>query len=373
LSSLLRRVASTVAACALVTVGAQLLGITAASAHYNTVSGVAHCQQNGTYTVTWTVANTYPAENETATVKTYSPTPSLVSPNSLELAKSPDAGSTGTMTQTGIAGNATSATLSVDGLWHPDNFTEDADGTVTLTGTCTSKTPHQPTAPSAKNGACVNYTTTSPSVTIPSDKGVNYVLDTKSVSPGTYPVAAGSHTVSASSTTLTLTGTTHWTYTLTVASGSCSRTTATPVTPTLTQSECSGGAPTSPTLTLTHTRGIDYTVSKSAPYSAGQTVTVTALTHKGYVLGSLPASWTKTSDRRATRTITFNEAPAACSGTAGSTANNGENQGTTSGNSPIGLASTGIKTSLWITVGSLLVALGIACLVLGAPRRRFNR
>jgi hypothetical protein len=367
--SLIRRAVSAAAACGLAVIGAQLLGITPAAAHYNTVSGVAQCEQNGTYTVVWTVANAYAAEDETATVASKTPTASTVSPGSVNLAASGSPGSTATMTQTGIAGNSTTATLSVHGVWHPDNYTEDADGAVSLGGTCVSTNQHHATAPSAKNGACVNNTIVSPAVTIPHDSGVTYVLDSKTVGAGQHQVGAGKHTVSASSTTLTLTGTTQWTYTLKVAPGSCAENTrATPVTPSVTQSTCSGGTPTSPTLSLTHTRGIDYAVSTPGPYAAGQTVTVTAATHKGYVFGSLPAGWTKSNDRHASTSVTFHQAPAACSGTEGSNATNG---GTTSG-SPTGLANTGSQTGRMLAIGIGLLALGVACLVLGSGRRRFN-
>jgi hypothetical protein len=364
--SLFRRAATLVTASGLAVVGAQLIAVTAASAHYNTVSGVAHCQQDGSYTVTWTVVNSYPTEDETATVKAHAPD-SAVTPTSFDLAKSGTSGDSATVTQSGVAGSATTATLSVTGLWHPDNFTEDADGAVTLAGTCAAPA-HRPAAPSAQNGACIHNTIVAPSVSIPSDSGVTYSLDRKTVAPGSHDVTAGRHTVTAASTGVPLVGTTRWTFHLHVAPGSCGAKTTTPATPVVSQSRCSGGTPTSPTLVVHSTPQIGYTVSRSGPYRAGQRVRVIATTHAGYVFGSLPQGWTKRSATRAATTVTFSASPT-CSGAANEGAHH--HPAHTTGYTG-GLANTGSRTGELLTGGIALILVGLGCLLLAGRRRGYS-
>ncbi|MCF4122461.1 hypothetical protein L1785_15895, partial [Antribacter sp. KLBMP9083] len=78
-----------------------------------------------------------------------------------------------------------------------------------------------------------------------------------------------------------------------------------PVNPTVTQAVCVGGVVTAPTLVLATTTGITYTVAPAGPYTAGQTVTVTATLADGFAWGDMPAGWTQQSPTVATSSVTF--------------------------------------------------------------------
>ena len=307
MSSALRRLIAGGCTVVLLIVGVQLLGTTAASAHSNNVSGSGVCQSNGTYTVTWTITNDYDL-TETATVNSHAPSGSSLSTNSVNLAKSSVAGHSATISQTGIAGNVTSASLNVQGHWS-DNYSQADGGSVSLGGTC--QPTHTPTAPTWTNGKCdSNFNQVSPTITIPTDAGVSYTIDTQQRNAGTYQVSAGQHTVEATSSTLTLLKPTSWTFTLDAAPGDCN-TETTPVVPTVTQSKCDGNhQPTNPTLNLPSTLGITYSVNKSAPYSAGETVLVTAAASAGYEFKNVANNpWTFVDKKTETLSITFDAAP----------------------------------------------------------------
>ena len=85
---------------------------------------------------------------------------------------------------------------------------------------------------------------------------------------------------------------------------------ATPVAPTVTDASCVNGEVTVPTLELATTEGITYTASPGAPYSPGQSVTVTATLADGFEWGQLTRSWTELTPTTATYVVTF--APATC-------------------------------------------------------------
>lgn len=248
----IRRLLAGVVTIAIAILGFQLAGTVSASAHSNAVIGTVTCQSDGTYTVSWTVKNDY-NETETATVTSQSPTASTVSPSVLKLATY----GSGAIVQTGIAGSATSAALTVQGTWDGDNYSRSNDGSVTLAGTCQkSKAPAPATA---TNGQCVNREPVDPIVTIPSDTDVSYTLDGTSKGAGTYPVSPGHHLVVASSSSVTLTGQTSFPFDLTAAPGDCSES-VTPATPTFTVSKCVGYAPTGSTYTIPSTVGVDYLI-----------------------------------------------------------------------------------------------------------------
>jgi hypothetical protein len=239
-------------------------------------------------------------------------------------------------------------------------------------GTCAVPT-HRPAAPSAQNGACIHNTIVAPSVSIPSDSGVTYSLDKKAVAPGSHDVTAGRHTVTATSTGVPLVGTTEWTFHLHLAPGSCGAKTTMPVTPVISQSHCSGGTPTSPTLVVHSTPQIGYTVSKSGPYRAGQRVRVIATTHAGFVFGSLPQGWTKLSGTRAATTVIFTAAPT-CSGAANEGAHHHRTThipARTTGYTG-GLANTGSRTGELLAGGIALILVGLGCLLLAGRRRGYG-
>jgi hypothetical protein len=307
MSSALRRLIAGGCTVVLLIIGVQLLGTTAASAHSNNVSGTGLCQSNGTYTVTWTVTNDYDL-TETATVNSHSPSGSSLSANSVNLAKSSLDGHSATIFQTGIAGNVTSAALNVQGHWS-DNYSQADGGSVSLLGTC--KQEHQPKAPDYASGKCdSSFNPVSPTITIFADTGVSYTIDGQQRNAGTYQVSSGQHTVEATSSTLTLLKPTSWTFTLDPAPADCN-TEATPVVPTVTQSKCDNNhQPTNPVLNLPSTLGITYSVNKSAPYSAGQTVLVTAAASAGYEFKDIANNpWTFVDTKTETLSITFDAAP----------------------------------------------------------------
>jgi len=150
-------------------IGVGTLGAGVALAHANAVTGVASCQSNGTYSITWTITNDF---NLTETVTkngsstgggTYTPAfPFNITNN----------GSKNTV-QSGVAGNLTSVTLSVHGHW-TDNATHDASKTISLNGTCNQVTPVTPayvenktcggldTLTAAPNGNHITYSPANP-------------------------------------------------------------------------------------------------------------------------------------------------------------------------------------------------------------------
>ncbi|MCF4123253.1 hypothetical protein L1785_19985, partial [Antribacter sp. KLBMP9083] len=84
--------------------------------------------------------------------------------------------------------------------------------------------------------------------------------------------------------------------------------TTVPVNPTVTQAACPAGELIAPTLTLPPDgNGITYTVSPAGPYTAGQTVTVTATLSAGFAWGTLPAGWVEVSPTVATFSVTFDD------------------------------------------------------------------
>jgi hypothetical protein len=313
MAKLIRQIIAGIGALALLVVGVQLIGSTSATAHTNSVIGTALCQADGTYTVTWNVTNDYTG-TDVVTVPSWTPAGSQLSPATITLGSH----GTGPMSQTGIPGNATVATLTnVHGDWTDPADPWQADTgpvSVSLTKICLpSKTP---TAPTAHPGACVHNVIVQPSISIPGDAGISWALDNKPVAGNQdYPVSPGVHTVDASSTSLTLIGTTHWPFTLTQAAGDCGTKIATPVIPTVTQTRCVNHAPTAPTIVLQSTPGITYTVSRAAPYTPGETVVITATTATGYKFDSSaagwPSGWTMRSPTKAVSKIVL-QAPLNC-------------------------------------------------------------
>jgi hypothetical protein len=157
-------------AVALVVVGAAA----PASAHTPGISGVATCTSDGTYTVTWTYTTIkVPSTAEASTkVTAYSPTSSTLTTTdgvgkgtSIVLStysNAPIAGVqtrkgnfTATLTQTGIAGTSTSASVTVHSDWN-DGASGDATSPVTLDGKCGYTPP--PAGPSYDATASVSTT-----------------------------------------------------------------------------------------------------------------------------------------------------------------------------------------------------------------------
>ncbi|MDQ1555366.1 MAG: hypothetical protein QOI02_368 [Actinomycetota bacterium] len=145
---------------ALLAVGLALVGVAApASAHTSKVTGVAACQTDGTYTVTWTyVADNVPDNKEAETkVITFSPSGSVLAGGVLKGGQLflsvwtehqvnvpgvpvKTGNWTKTFTQSSIPGTANTATVMVQTDWKNGPSTDET-GTVTLDGNCKKPTP----------------------------------------------------------------------------------------------------------------------------------------------------------------------------------------------------------------------------------------
>jgi hypothetical protein len=305
---------------------ASLALVTAASAHASLISGTAQCQSNGTFTVSWTISNDWTladtiteASNVGGGTFVGLPTTIPASP-----AKTPPFKSV-TVLQTGIAGSAKTASLTVHSTWS-DNVTETNSGSVSLPAPCTSAT--AATAPTFTNATCSVATG---SYTIPSSTVADYFV---AIGNGA-PVAAPAGTVSEAVGTLikitakpvaggaALTGTTAWSATIHGASncgggGSSSPPpsngptppgshTVTPAVPTITQGVClsgkeSGAYYTIPGITgVTYLNGTTGVAAGQHPVAYGSSTTITAVALTGF---SFPAgtttTWTLAANKAAT-------------------------------------------------------------------------
>jgi large repetitive protein len=196
----------------------------------------------------------------------------------------------------------------------PDGWTRSSAtrATFTVTFNDVSCIPVEPVVPAVVQATCANGAVTAPEITPPTTTGVEYVLDP----PGPYD---GSADV-AVTVTATVTDGFGWTqmppgwtqvdaatatFTVQLTGTTCDE--VTPVAPGLTQAVCANGVVSRPTLTLAETDGITYSVDPSAPYVAGQSVTVTATLDPAGVgwPGQLPDGWQRVTATRATFEVTF--------------------------------------------------------------------
>jgi hypothetical protein len=295
--------------------------VTDASAHANIVHGSAVCQADGTYTISWTIANDY---NLSDTVSKVSNTGGgTLSGLPTTIAASPHTPyNTATATQTGVPGTATSAALTINGLWS-DGYHQQDGSSVTLGGNCVIPPTSTTTAGAAFTDATCAVATGS--YTIPASTTATYTV---AIGNGS-PVAASAGTVSEPVGTsivitahakqgFTLTGTTVWTHTIAAATG-CTTATPTPTptptqtpgtppappvsvlpaVPTLTQGACVAGKETSAFYTIPGITGVAYMANGvSAPAGThtvafGSTTTVTAAALGGYTFpAATVTSWT---------------------------------------------------------------------------------
>ncbi|GAA3518570.1 LPXTG cell wall anchor domain-containing protein [Actinocatenispora rupis] len=125
-----RRFLGLIAAAAIGLFGAFLIS-SPASAHDAAVKGTADCQSDGTYTVTWTIANDWTSAASITDVK--------AAPVDLKAAVADVAAkSSTTATQPAVPADAKQATLDFTARWS-DGYSMHKSGTVTLPGTCTPK------------------------------------------------------------------------------------------------------------------------------------------------------------------------------------------------------------------------------------------
>ena len=305
--------------------------VTDASAHANVVHGSAVCNQtDGTYTITWTVENDYNASETASEVSntgggTLSGLPATI-------AASPHTPySAATVTQAGVPGATTTASLTVNGVWsdgYPYKSPQHDGASVTLGGNCVIPTSSTTTAAATfTNATC---TVATGSYTIPSSTVADYF-----VAIGNHaPVAAPAGTISEAVGTLikitaqakpgkTLTGTTAWSATISGA-GTCgggsssppppppppgvSAVVVTPAAPTITQGVCTTSGKESaafyviPGLTgVTYLNGSTGVAAGKHTVAYGSTTTITAVALTGYTFsGGATTGWTLTANKAAT-------------------------------------------------------------------------
>ena len=305
---------------------ASLALVTAASAHANIVSGIAACQSNGTYTVTWTVANDFNLVDNVLEVS-HTGGGSIAGLPSGIAASARQPYNTARVTQTGVPGTATAASLTVKGTWS-DKFTRQDVGALRLGGNCTDNLgTTDAVAPTFTNASC---SSAMGSYTIPSSTIADYLV---AIGNGA-PVAAPAGTVSEAVGTLikitayarpgkTLTGTMAWSATISGA-GSCggggsssppppppppgvSSITVTPVAPTLTQGVCTSGKESAAFYMIPGITGVTYlngtTGAPAGKYTVayGSMTTITAAALTGYTFSAgATTSWTLTAKKAAT-------------------------------------------------------------------------
>jgi len=321
--------------------------ITDASAHANIVHGSAACQTDGTYTITWTVANDF---NLSDTVSKVSNTGGgTLSGLPATIAASPHTPyKTATVTQTGVPGTTTTAALTVNGVWS-DGYHQQDGGSVTLGGNCVI--PPTGTTTAAATFTDATCAAATGSYTIPASTSANYFVAINgaaaaAAAAGTVSEPAGTAIVvtAHAKTGFVLTGTTTWTHTIAAATGCNSSpppsspppssappvvvhpATIAPAVPTITQGVCVAGKQTSAFFSIPGITGVTYLANGVSvavgdhDVAYGSTTTVTAVAFAGF---SFPAgtttSWTLVANAAlpscaaaptAVLGITFNNPPA---------------------------------------------------------------
>ena len=253
-----------ITATAAIGVGAFGAGI--ALAHHNTVTGVAACQANGEYKITWTITN-----SEAATPETVTKTEPAVGTFTPAFPIDIDGGGSADTVQTGIPGNVlSSVTLKVHGQWI-NGATNDAEATVELEGTCVPNisTPVAPTVTVTTACGVKDTFTAGPTA------GVVYTPTSGSLNAGNNPGAV----TATPAPGYVFSGPQSVTYDLVGSPIEPCLTTVTPVAPTVTTSSQCGVADT---FTAGPTTGVVYTPS-SGTLGDGVSTDVVATPAAGYV------------------------------------------------------------------------------------------
>ena len=209
------------------------------------------------------------------------------------------------------------ATLAEGFAWSADLLPWTAVTPTTATQTLTFKDAScevvTPAVPAVTAAACTGGVLVAPEITTGPTPGVVYTRIPTDLGDGTTSIDVTVTATVATGYAWPATLPAGWThgdtpliirYTLTLAPESC--TPVTPEAPGLTQGVCVGGVVSAPTLTLASTTGISYSVPPG-PYTAGQTVTVTATLDPEDVSWptQLPTGWTRRSPTTATNEVTF--------------------------------------------------------------------
>jgi LPXTG-motif cell wall-anchored protein len=247
-------------------IGVGAIGTEIASAHANAIAGTAACQTNGTYTVTWTVGNDWPLP-ETVSLNTYTGGGSLSGlPASIGASNSTPY-MTASVTQSGVPGAVTEATLTVNGTW-PD-YSQSDIGTVNLAGTC-----NQVTAGTLGYTEPTCASPTAAAVILPSNTPNVTYTTTGTVAPGSTVT-----TTATANTGFVITGTTVFAHTFNAAPADCTIL-VTPVAPTVVTTTACG---VKDTFSTNGPAGVIYTPA-SGSLNAGQTITVVATAASGYTI-----------------------------------------------------------------------------------------
>jgi hypothetical protein len=329
---------------------ASLALVTDASAHANIVYGVAACQVDGTYTVTWTVANDFNLVDHVTQVSHTGGGSISGLPADIAASASQPYNTT-TVTQTGVPGTATTASLVVDGTWSDNYSQHDAGAAVGLRGNCTAQVGGTAAvAPTFTDATC---TTSTGSYTIPASTVAHYFVAVGNGAPvaasgGTASVAVGTTvTITAVGTNgVVLTPPTSWTHAFSGANG-CTTTTSSspppsngssspplalipetvvPASLAVTQASCHVGTITAPFITIPGVTGVNYfngaTVLAAGNLAvvAGSLTTITAAPMSGFTFAaSSTTSWTLpatpaptvcTTPPKAVLGVTFTKPPA---------------------------------------------------------------
>lgn len=255
-----------------------------AGAHNADLSGTAACQNDGTFTITYTGHTKNSDKKSTITVTDSKPAGTTITPNGLQ---DVPGNSEFKLTQSGVSNTAGTASLTVHVVW-TDGVKDDASATVNLPNNCqTPPTSATPTAPTFTDGSCSVPAST---YVIPDVKGVDYKVGTDTITAGKHDVQPGDAiTITAvAQKGYVLKGDTTWSHTFAALPTSCAGA------PSSTQPSC-----TSPngSYTIPTTDGVTYFVdgkeTKAGTYTAkpGSTVKINAFGSDGHALPGT-SSWT---------------------------------------------------------------------------------
>lgn len=249
-------------------IGVGAIGTEIASAHANAIAGTAACQTNGTYTVTWTVANDWPLP-ETVSLIGFTGGGTLSGLPADIAASDSTPYMTASVTQSGVPGAVTEATLTVHGWWAPDEYSGDNSGSVTLAGTCNQVT-----------AGTLGYA--EPTCANPTQAAVILPTNTPHVGYSTSPTPAANTSVvttASANSGWVLTGSSTFPHTFNAAPADCTIL-VTPVAPTVVTTTACG---VKDTFSTNGPAGVIYTPA-SGSLNDGQTITVVATAASGYTI-----------------------------------------------------------------------------------------
>lgn len=252
-----------------------------AGAHTADLTGAAACQDDGTFTITYTGHTMRSDLASNITVTGSEPAGTTITPNGLQ---NVPGNSEFQLTQSGVPATADGASLAVHVVW-TDGFEDNASASVFLPTDCTANA--TPTAPAFTDGSCAAPDST---YVIPDVKGVNYQVNGNTVAAGSYQAQPGDAiTITAvAQQGYVLKGDTTWSHTFATLPTSCAGA------PTATQPSCTSAKGS---YTIPATDGVTYFVNgnetKAGTYTAkpGSTIKVNAFGSDGHALPGT-SSWT---------------------------------------------------------------------------------